>query len=87
MATKKSSKRVGTVNVRAEKVNVASEVGPSKYVEPEERKSGWSEWELKDAIRTLTNARKIRKNPALMRAIRKHAAEQVKAIQAITTGE
>lgn len=84
MATKKKAgKSVGTVNVRAEKVNVSGDrVSPSKWVPPHERKSGWEEYELREAMRTLSEAKKIRKNPALMRALRKEATRQLQALQA-----
>lgn len=86
MATMKKAKRAGTVNVRADKVNVSgSEVAQTyKHVPMEEKTSGWDEWELRDAMRTLTQAKKIRKNAALMRALQRSAQEQVKSLQSIT---
>ncbi|HEY3434238.1 MAG TPA: hypothetical protein VGK41_01160 [Solirubrobacterales bacterium] len=71
---------------KALKVNVVSMpesgIGPSKYVEPEERKSGpFSDYEVRDALRILAQARKIQKNPALMRAVKKEAQRQLQAAQ------
>lgn len=54
------------------------------YKSPEDRKSGWSEWEVRDALRTLTTAMKIRKNPSLMRAVRAEARKQQKAAEAVS---
>lgn len=77
-------------NDKALKVSVVSMPensvsGPSKYVEPEDRKSGpFSDYEVRDALRNLTNARKIQKNPALMRAVRKEAARQLAAAESTT---
>lgn len=78
MATKKTS----TMNVKAGKVNVTSEgASPSKYVEPVLRKSGWDDYDIRDALRTLTQAAKIRKNAPLMRAIKKEARKQMQVAQ------
>lgn len=55
------------------------------YKNPEDRRSGWSEWEVRDALRTLTTAAKIRKNASLMKAVREEARKQVKAAQAVAT--
>lgn len=55
---------------------------PSRYIPAIERKSGWDDYQIKDALRTLSDAVKIRKNKPLMAAIKKEAAAQLKAAQA-----
>lgn len=55
---------------------------PSRYVPPEERKSGWDDYQIKDALRTLSQADKIVKNKAFMAAIRAEAVRQLKVAQA-----
>ena len=86
MATKKKS---STINVSADTVNVrGGSEGPSPskpYVEPIDRKSGWDQWDLKNFLRTLADAGKIRKNPHLMRALRAEAQKQMDALKATTT--
>lgn len=83
MATQKR-KRVGTINVHAEKVNVDSASdSPRKYVPPIERKSGWDNWDLDQFLRTLTEAEQIRNNKPLMRALRAKAREKLLATQQI----
>lgn len=57
---------------------------PYEQKPAEDRKSGWSEWEVRDALRTLTTAMKIRKNPSLMRAVRAEARRQQKAAEAVS---
>lgn len=54
------------------------------YVPPEERKAGWSDYDVRDALRTLSQANKIRANKPLMAAVRKEAAKQLKVAQATT---
>ena len=63
---------------------MAKNTSPSvdKYVPPFERKSGWDDYDVKDALRTLSQAEKIRRNKPLMAAIRKEAANQLKVAQA-----
>lgn len=72
-------------NKSALKVNVVSmprSDGPSKYVAPEERKSGpFDDYEVREALRTLTAANKIRKNGSLMRAIKAEARRQLQAAE------
>jgi hypothetical protein len=50
---------------------------PSKYVPPIERKSGWDEYFIRDSLKTLTEAEKIRANKPLLAAIRKEAKKQL----------
>lgn len=76
MASKKSSKTV--------KVDVVSmpESTSGRYVSPEERKKGpFDEYEVREALRTLSSARKIQKNSALMRAVRAEARRQLRAAE------
>jgi len=40
-------------------------------------------WQAEDAIRTLTRAEEIKKDAALMKAVKSHAAEQVKTMQKV----
>lgn len=55
---------------------------PSRYIEPEARKSGpFEDYEIRDALRTLTQAEKIKRNKPLLRACRNEAQKQVKAAQ------
>jgi hypothetical protein len=66
------------------KMESAPQVATDSYKNPEDRRSGWSEWEVRDALRTLTTAMKIRKNPSLMRAVRAEARKQQKAAEAVS---
>lgn len=62
--------------------NKASLAEPGVYKAPEERSSGWSDFDIRDALRTLSQADKIRKNKALMAAIKAEAKRQLTAAQA-----
>lgn len=66
----------------ANKSNVAE---PSRYVPTEEKKGNFDDYEVRDALRTLSQADKIRKNKPLMGAIRKEAQKQLKVAQATAT--
>lgn len=60
----------------------SNEAAPSRYVEPEVRKSGpFDDYEVREALRTLTKAEQIKRNKSLLRACRTEAAKQVKAAQ------
>ena len=50
-----------------------------------DRRSGWSEWDVRRALTTLVEAEKIRGNKPLMRAIGKEAERQKKAAAAAVT--
>ena len=81
MAMRKSNKGVTKVAVVSMPESTGSD-GQSKYVDPEERRSGeFNDYEVRDALRTLAQARKIQKNPHLMKAVRKEAQRQLKAAQ------
>lgn len=55
---------------------------PNRYRAPEERKGGpFDDYEVRDALSTLTKSIKIRKNSALMRAVRAEARRQVQAAE------
>jgi len=57
----------------------------SPYKPIEERKNGpFDGYELREALNTLAKAIKIRKNPALMRAIKAEANRQLAAAQSTT---
>lgn len=81
MATKKATKKVSTVNVEADQVNVKGASPERAYIPPIERKSGWDEWQLKDMLRTLSEAAKIRRNKPLMAALKKEARKQLAALE------
>lgn len=49
---------------------------PGKYVPPHEKKSGWDEYEMDDALRTLRHAGEIVANKAFVAALKKHADEK-----------
>lgn len=49
------------------------------YVPPADRKSGWKDYEVRDALRTLTDADKIKRNKPLMALIRAEAKKQLAA--------
>ena len=56
-----------------------------RYRPPEERRNGpFDDYEVREALSTLGKAIKIRKNPALMRAVRAEAKAQLKAAQSTT---
>ena len=59
------------------------EVAPStgKYVEPIDRKGGWDDYDIRNFLRTLSEAEKIKKNAPLMRALRAEAKKQLQALQ------
>jgi threonine synthase len=69
---------------KSKMVESGPQVAADSYKSPEDRKSGWSEWEVRDALRTLTTAMKIRKNPSLMRAVRAEARRQQQAAEAVS---
>ena len=55
---------------------------PSPYRPVEERKTGpFDEYEVRSALETITRSIKIRKNSALMRAIRAEARRQLAAAE------
>ena len=54
-----------------------------KYVPPVDRTNGpFDDYEVKGALRTLTDAEKIKRNKKLLRACKLEAAKQVKAATA-----
>ncbi|MES2347039.1 MAG: hypothetical protein V4641_05650 [Pseudomonadota bacterium] len=60
----------------------ATACAPDKYVPTEEKKGGWDDYEIRDALRTLSQADKIRKNKPLMGAIKMEAQKQLKVAAA-----
>ena len=59
-------------------------VAAGRYRSPKDRMGGpFDDYEVRESLRTLSDAAKIRKNKALMRAIRKEAHSQSKAAAAI----
>lgn len=55
---------------------------PAPYRSAEERTGGpFDDYEVRSALETLTRAIKIRKNAALMRAVKKEARRQVQAAE------
>ena len=81
MATRKNSSK-GALKVSVVSMPESNGTSPSKWVEPEERRSGeFSDYEVRGALRTLASARKIQKNPHLMKAVRKEAQRQLQAAQ------
>ena len=65
--------------------SVAAYDSHGSYKPIEERRNGpFDDWELRDALQTLAKAIKIRKNPALMRAIKAEARRQLAAAQSTT---
>lgn len=76
-AVKKAKKT--NVSIKADTVNVTGSYGKEKaYVPTEERKSGWDDWQIRDALDTLAKAIKIRKNAAFMKVIKAKALEMQK---------
>lgn len=56
-----------------------------RYRAPEDRTGGpFDDYEVRDALRTLTQANKIRRNKALMKAVRREAQKQLQAAQSAT---
>jgi hypothetical protein len=47
-------------------------------------KADLHEWEVEDALRTLTRAKEIEKDARLMKAVRAMAAKKLAAMQAVT---
>lgn len=76
---------MATKSKKAAAVNMVADAPTTKYVPPEERKSGWDDYQIKDALRTLSQADKIVKNKAFMAAIRAEAVRQLKVAQATAT--
>lgn len=65
--------------------SVAAYDSPGSYKPIEERRNGpFDGYELRDALQTLAKAIKIRKNPALMKAIKAEANRQLAAAQSTT---
>ena len=61
-----------------------------RYIPTAERMNGpFDDYEVRDALSTLVNAVKIRKNKKLMRAVRAEARKQQQAAQQViqSTGE
>ncbi len=52
------------------------------YIKPEDRKGDWDSYEISEALRTLTTAAKIRRNAALMTAVKAEAKKQMEAAKA-----
>lgn len=52
------------------------------YIKPEDRKGEWDSYEITEALRCLTTAAKIRRNPALMTAVKAEAKKQMEAAKA-----
>lgn len=52
------------------------------YKAPEDRSSGWSDYDVRDALRTLSTADKIRKNKPFMAKIKAEAVKQLVAAKA-----
>ena len=48
-----------------------------------EKKKGYDEWELDDAVRTLIRAEEIKDDEPLMKAIKPHLDKKVKAVKSI----
>lgn len=66
----------------AKSKNAAVTAEPSRYRSPEERKGGpFDDYEVREALNTLSKSIKIRKNSALMRAVRAEARRQVQAAE------
>ena len=59
----------------------SNSTAPGRYVPIHERKSGWDEYDLDEALRNIEITRKIEANKPLVTALRKHAAEKLKAAQ------
>jgi hypothetical protein len=51
----------------------------------EERRGGWSDYEIREALHTIAKADKIRKNKPLMACVRKEAQKQLAAAKATIT--
>lgn len=55
----------------------------SRYRSPEDRKGGpFDDYEVREALSTLTKAEKIKRNRALMKAVLAEADKQLKAAKA-----
>ena len=53
------------------------------YVRPIERKNGpWDDYDIREALRTLVDADKIRANSGLMRRVKAEAKKQAEAARA-----
>ena len=62
--------------------NSSKVAAESRYRPTEERTGGpFDDYEVRDALSTLTRAIKIRKNSALMRAVKKEARKQLLAAE------
>lgn len=57
----------------------------SAYVDPVDRKSGWDDYDLKNMLKTLTDAEKIKRNKPLMAALRRQADQQLATLQRTKT--
>ena len=65
---------------RRKRSSSVSADSPAPYKSAEDRKSGpFDEYEVRSALETVTRAIKIRKNSALMRAVRAEARRQLAA--------
>lgn len=52
------------------------------FIQPEDRNGEFDDYEIEEALRTLSKATKIKKNKALMAKVRQKARELAKAAQA-----
>lgn len=59
-------------------------VSADSYKPVEDRKQGFDEWEVRDALQVLSKARKIQRNKPLMAAVRKAAKQQLADLQAVS---
>jgi len=50
---------------------------------PEKKKKGYDDWEIDDALRTLTRAEEINNDPELMKLVDKKIKEQQEALTKI----
>lgn len=67
------------------KTNKAMQYTSAAYMPVEDRKRGpFDQYDIQEALRTIVRANKIRKNPALMRAIRAEAQRQLEAAKQAT---
>ena len=65
---------------KRKKKSGSSEVA-CEYKPPYEKTGGWSDYEVRDSLSTLMTAAKIRKNKALMAAVRAESRKAIKVAE------
>ncbi len=73
----------GKTSTKTSQARVTDTAAPAAYKPSAAEKKEQQRYMAEDAIRTLTRAEEIKKDAALMKTVKAHAAEQVKTMQKV----